>query len=282
MFWFSKKLSLRSWYGTAGDASDAGGGTGDGGDGGDTNSGGGDAGAGAGGGASGKPKMFTQEEVNKFLATNRRNLQTKVTELETQLAESQASGVSSEEREKLMGRVRELSDSLKTKEELARQEASRIKTESEKKISDLQNQFNALHERYTNETIQRAIMDAAIVNEAFAPDQIVAILRPNTSLIEELDGEGNPTGNLVPKVKITGRDKEGKDKQLDLSVIEAVKVMKEIPERYGNLFKSTATGGFGFGTGVKGQGNGNVDISKMTTEEYVKARREGKIDLSKV
>jgi len=267
-------VNQKVWYGDdAGDASNAGdaGNASDAGDTGDA----GDAGEGA------KERTFTQEEVNRIMAQNRRNLQTKVTELESQLNEAKSGTLTAEEKVKLQTRVKELSDSLKTKEELAKAEQEQLRKESEEKISDLQNQLNTLQDRYTGETITRMISDAAVANDAFAPDQLVAILRPNTSLVEELDKEGNPTGNLVAKTKLLGKDKDDKDTELDLTIAEAVEMMKKIPERYGNLFRATAKSGLGL-NGSEGTPSGSEDISKMSTSEYIKARREGKIDLSKL
>jgi len=226
-------------------------------------------------------KTFTQDEVNAIMAKNRRNLQTKVTELEGQLSEAKSGSLTAEEKITLQKRVKELSDSLKTKEELAKQNEEAIKAENEKKISDLQNQLESLQNRYTGETIQRTITDAAVASDAFSPEQIVAILRPNTTLTDELDKDGNPTGNLVSRVKITGKDQDGKDTELDLKVNEAVEVMKKMPEKYGNLFKSNVKGGLGMNT-QGDTGGGSVNPAKMTTEEYLKARKEGKIDLSKI
>lgn len=286
------QIRTRSWYGegddgntggadggAGGDAGSGDGGSGDSG-GGDGSSGGSSDGTGAGdtGGAS---KTFTQEQVNQIMAQNRRNLQTKVSELESQLAEAQSGALSAEERVKFTQRVKELSDSLKTKEELARQEQERIRTESEAKIKELETNYNTLQERYVRETITRAITDAAVQYDAFAPDQIVALLSPNTRLVEEIDEENNPTGNLIPMAKITGVNEDEQEVELDLKVGEAVKVMSATPAKYGNLFKSNVNGGLGF-SGVKGSGGGTQgDLSKLSTEEYMRRRKEGKIDLSK-
>jgi len=54
-----------------------------------------------------------------------------------------------------------------------------------------------------------------------------------------------PTGRYVPKVRLAGKDKDGKSVILDLTPTEAVKQMKEMPEIYGNLFKSGAHSGIG-------------------------------------
>jgi len=220
--------------------------------------------------------------VNRIMAQNRRNLQDKVTQLEGLVSELQSGALSAEERVKFQNRVKELSDSLKTKEELAKQEAERLRKEGAEKIKELEEKFNSLQERYTGETITRAITDAAVANEAFSPPQIVAILRQTTYLDEELDEAGAPTGNLIAKAKITGKDEDGNETELDLTVGKAVEMMKTMPEKFGNLFKGTSTAGLGGdGNAISGQG-GTPNIGKLKTEEYIRLRKEGKIDLSKI
>jgi hypothetical protein len=101
------------------------------------------------------------------------------------------------------------------------------------------------------------LLDAGIRGDAFNADQVVTILRPSTRLIEELDPETNqPTGRFVPKVRLAGKDKDGKSVVLDLTPTDAVKQMKEMPEIYGNLFKSGAHSGVG--------GNNNASYNKGT------------------
>ena len=270
------QIKNRKWYGEGEGEGDADG-TGD--TGGDA---GGDAGGDVGGDTGGstsnstKPKMFTQEQVNNLMASNRRGLQLKVSELEGTISELKAGSLTAEESVKLNTRVKELSDQLLTKDELAKQEAERIKNESAKQITDLTNQFNALQERYTKETIGRAITDAAVINEAFSPPQIVALLSPTTSLTEELDKDGKATGNLIPRTKLSGLDGEGNPVILDLPVAEAVTKMKDLPQQYGNLFKANVTGGLGDSPGVLSPNSTSADIGNLSTEEYIKERRKAK------
>ena len=196
-----------------------------------------------------EPRTFTQEEVNKFLADDRRKHKTQNEKLIGQLEELKTSqGLSVAEKSSLEQRIEELQSANMTKEELAKKEKDKLTKGYRKDLESLTSERDNWKVRYTNSTIQRAIIDSAVSNEAFSPNQLVAILQSNTRLVEDLGDDGKPNGNFITKVKFNDIDKDGNPIVLDISVNDAVKRMKEIPEQYGNLFKSGASGGLGLRT----------------------------------
>jgi hypothetical protein len=52
--------------------------------------------------------------------------------------------------------------------------------------------------------------------------------------------------------------------------------MKELPSLFGNLFKSNIVSGVGAGTATGGNmsGSGRVDPKKISTEQYMRLRKE--------
>ncbi len=250
------------------------GGAGDGGAGGD-----GDGGAGGGdgdGGGGAGDKSFTQEQVNTMLAEDRRkHKQATQKALEEIDALKARTNLTAKEREELEGRVSELNRQLLTKEELAAQEKTKLTTDFKNQLDGLTNERDSWKNRYTEASIVRSLTDAAVVNNSFNPEQVVAILRQNTQLAEELDAEGKPTGSLVPKVSFADTDKDGKPVTLELSPQDAVKRMTE-KDQYLNLFKGDGTGGIG---GTTRPGGKPADISELAKDpaKYREARKAGKV-----
>jgi hypothetical protein len=69
-------------------------------------------------------------------------------------------------------------------------------------------------------------------------------------------------------------NKEGKEIELNLTVNEAVKRMKQI-ERYGNLFEGDKKGGTG-GSGSSGGGTGKSDMAKLAADTDQAGYREAR------
>lgn len=236
---------------------------------------GGNGNGGEGGGTPPPAKTFTQEQLDRIvserLGRDKKDREKLISELD-QLRQS--SRLSEEEKEKLTEQIDQLQATLMTKEELAAKEKKELEMKYTKEREKLESEAKTWRERYTNETIDRAIIDAAVSAKAFKPSQIQAILRPTTRLVEELDSEGKATGNLVPKVKFQGRDAEGKPVTLDLTVSEVLKQMKEMPDEYGNLFASDFNGGAGsmhLGAGSGATGFGDL----KDTDNYIAQRKKG-------
>lgn len=224
-----------------------------------------------------KGKKFTQEEVNKFLADEKRKLNAASSKLvaELEAVRSKAS-LSAQDKEELEQRIEAIKSESMTKEELLKQEKEKgekkLKTELDAKAKEAETWRN----RYTAETITRAITDAAVANDAFSPKQIVSQLAANAHLVEVLDESNKPTGNYAAKVKIT-EVKDGKSVTLDLDVPEAVKKLSEQDE-FANLFKGKGSGG----TGGQNRGGGRAtDIKELAKDAaaYRAGRASGKIQL---
>lgn len=237
-------------------------------------------GEGAGGGSGGK--TYTEAEATKLVETKMAEQAKKMQNLLAELQAAQtAANLTKEERAELQTRVETLQNELLTKEELAKKKQEEEKRNSELRFTELQTKFTDLESRYQRETITRAITDSALAPEidAYDPSQVDAILRPNTRLVEELDKDGKPTGNVIPKVKFPDLDSANKPIVLDLTIPEAVKRMTEIP-KYQNLFKGKGTGGLGktkSGSGI-GSSDDAAELAK-DPKKYIKARREGTLQL---
>lgn len=221
-------------------------------------------------------RTFNQEAVNKMLAADRykhkEQLQKVMDELDAIKAKST---LSNEERSELEQRLEETRNQLLTKEEIAKKDKAKLQEQLSGRINELETELTSFKTKYESETIERNITDAAVNNDAFSPGQIVAMLRPNTRLAEVTGDDGKPTGQMIPRVSLQDVDAEGKPTTLDLTVEEAVKRMREMPN-YLNLFKGDGVSGLGAGT----QSAGRTTAAKnLSTEEYIRARQSGKLNL---
>jgi hypothetical protein len=229
----------------------------------------------AGGGGNGGGKTFTQEELNAILAEDKRKHQERIKTLETdyqELLENQ--NLTKEQRDKLQSKLEDLQNAQLTVE----QRAEREKKELEKKYQTDLKEVLADRERwetlYKQATVDRALQDAAMSADAFEPSQIVALLRPMTSLKEE-------EGQFVAMIDFPDiSEKDGKPIKTLRTPADAVNRMRELPKKWGNLFNSNIVEGLGAGN-ANNAGGRDFDYSAMSPEQYRKHRNEIKERLSR-
>jgi len=223
-------------------------------------------------------KYLAQDKVNALLADDKRKHQDahRKTLEELQVLQKKAS-LSSEERAELEKRIADTTKNLQTKEETAQQEREKLIKNHKKEIELVSTEKDTWKNRYTESTITTSIVSAAAAStpKAVNPEQILVILKPKTRLVEELDGEGKPTGNLIPKISFADKDGKGKPVVLDLSPNEAVKRMSQMEEHF-NLFQSDGERGFGKFRAQKGKDVNIKDLAK-DAEAYRKARKSGEL-----
>lgn len=213
-------------------------------------------------------KKFTQDDVNRFLAEEKRKSQAEKDSLKKQVDEL---GLTAKQKSDLEAKLEEqrianLSEADRQKEML-----SSTEKKYQKLLGDEQKKAERYAKLYADDKIDRELLEAAGENEAFRPSQIVAFLRGDTELSEETGEDGKPTGRMTTKVKFPA-EVEGKAVVLKLTPKDAVKRMKEDVDKFGNLFKSTMAGGIGGSgnTGVKGKSS----IAAMSQADFNKAYRE--------
>jgi len=209
---------------------------------------------------------FSQEQVNKFVAEEKRSWQTKYEKLEASLnALNEDRSLTEQEKEKLAKDVEDLRKSLRTKETQA--EVDRKKAE-EKYKSELEASKAAAKKwenMFRKSTVERSLLDAAVAGDAYEPSQIVTILQPWTEMKEE---------NGQHKVMIDFPDvdeKTGEPIETLRTPADAVKRMTEL-KKYQNLFNSGVVSGIG-GSNAGGT-EGDIDVASLTPEQYRKIRRE--------
>ena len=230
--------------------------------------------------AAAKLRDFNQDDVNKFLADDRRKHQEKYRKLEGAYQEMLADkNLASEQREKLENELKDLQKTFRTKEQQAeyerKQEQERFKTE----VTNYKESAVRWERMYKDSVVQRSLQDAAIAADAFNPTQIISLLRPVTQMRPGTDDVGNELdGQMIPKVDFPDIDEKTGEKIVTLCTPqEAVQRMKQLPEYYGNLFRANVVSGIGSGAatgGVTSGEGGRIDPTKLTPEQYRKIRKE--------
>lgn len=262
-------------------------GAGDGG-GGDAGGGGGDAGTGAGGDAGAGDaggKLLDQAAVNKIveerLARDRKSRETshkekyeKLDGMYNTLLENK--NLSDEERTKAENHLAEVKNQLRTKEERAKHEKDQLENDYETRLSQAKKDEEVWKTRFHDSSIQRSLQDAAVSHDAYNPAQVTGLLRSMTSLKPVVDDAGKETGQFRTVVDFPDHDEKGEEVTFSGTPDEIVKRMKDLDD-FANLFKANVVAGLGAGQATGGANtgsNGHVDVSKLTTAQYRKLRKE--------
>lgn len=221
---------------------------------------------------------FTQEDVNKFLAEDRRKHQEKYTKLEASFQSiMQNKGLADAERAKAAAELEDLQKSFRTREQQMEFDKKQAVAKYESELGEWKQKAGKWEVMYKDQVIETSLQSAAIGGDAFNASQIVGLLRPITELRPELDKEGRETGRLVPMIDFPDVDEKTGDPIKTLRTPQdAVKRMKDLPQQFGNLFKSNVVSGVGAGTaaGTGVPASGTVDARKLTPEQYRKIREE--------
>lgn len=231
--------------------------------------GGGEGGGGEGGkgeGGKGGEKEFSQTQVDSMMAKQKRVLQEKNTGLMAEIeALNTKATLTSDEMKKLETASAALRKANMSDKQLNEEAANKVRNDFETKIAGLEGDVDKWKGRHTKSTIERAIIDAASIpaQKAVVPKQVLAILKPDTHLVESVDDDGKPTGEFTPKVTFMDT-KDGKPVTLVLTPNEAVKRMSEMDEHL-NLFEGKGSGGMG-SSNKGGSGSGKT----MTHAEAAK------------
>jgi hypothetical protein len=212
-------------------------------------------------------KKFTQADLNKILAEDKRKHQEKFNELVTSHQELlQNQNLTTEERDSLATRLEDLQASHRTKEQQTEHDRKLAETKSSTELETERKRADHWESMFKTNEVQRALQDAAVGADAFNPGHIVALLAPDTQL-KDVDGR------LIPMVDFQDIDeKDGSEVRTLRTPADAVKRMQELPKVHGNLFRSNVVSGVGSGQATPGDGD-NFDYANMSPEEYRKNRK---------
>lgn len=217
-------------------------------------------------------KSFTQDDVNKFLADDRRKHKAQLEKLEKTLKDTLAkANLTADERAKLETEMEDLRKQSRTKEQQLAHEKKQVEEKLQAQLKETKANAERYENLYRESTITRALTDAAVANDAFDPSQIVHLMRPYVKMVEVKNPvTGEPTGELTPIVDLpVTNPTTGELEEARHNPDSAVKLWKEQPERYGNLFKSNIVSGVGSNSsagGIPVGATGKADLRKLAKD----------------
>jgi hypothetical protein len=221
-------------------------------------------------------RTFTQTELNNLIQARVSDVQRKAAEankatVERLQALQQDQQLTQQQRDTLQAQIEELQAMYQTAEETKKLEIDKLSEKYKKDTSTLAKERDTWKSQYDSHFVEVAISRAAVKYDAVSPEQIEAFLRPITKVTEKLE-DGKPTGRFTTRVRFEDTDAEGKPIVLELDADAAVKLMRERPNRFGNLFKNATGGGTGTTINPNPGGSQSLDISRMSPADYRKNR----------
>lgn len=216
------------------------------------------------------PKTFTQEQVAQMVADATKKLSEEFEAIKGK------ANLTAQEKADLEARLEAVKTERMTEQQRIAHELKKTKDTLDATVKSSTEEVSRWKSRYETSTIHRSITDAAARNDAFAPEQIVALLAGTARLVESTDEDGKPNGEYVTMVKFNDTDAKGKPVVVELTPEEVVKRMTEIP-KFQNLFKGKGSGGVG-GTG--GQGTPKTGLKALSNDpaKYREARKQGQVE----
>jgi hypothetical protein len=216
-------------------------------------------------------KTFTQDQVNEFVVKRNKAVQAQLEQTEAQYETLLAGqSLSTQEKVDLKGQLDNLQTQMRTKEQQATYDAKKAAEAHAAKLNETSEQLGFYKNQFETSTRNNAIMAAATQHDAFNPELFIDVLSPRTEIQEETNEQGEKTGRLVPKVKVTRKTEDGTVAEVFVTPAEAIEDMKGQPEKYGGLFRGNVAKGIGEGSNSDFTGTTRVDVAKMSDEEYFK------------
>jgi len=245
---------------------------------------GGGEGQGEGVGQSQQEKLFTQEQLNEFLARDRRTHQEQTKKVAEQAKQMESrlqklisdKNTSEAHRASLEADLEDLRASQRTEQEQREHLAKKAKEEHENALNNLKSEASQWESLFKESTVQRTLTDAAVKHEAFSPSQLVALLKDKTEMRPVKDQENQVIpGRFEAKTAIEVKGDDGQVMTAWKTPEEAVEMMKNNPDEYGNLFRNAVIAGIGGGTAAStGKNSAGVDPSKLSMAEKARRFRE--------
>ena len=221
-------------------------------------------------------KLMTQPQIDQIVEKRVAKMKQQNRQTLTQLETLQSSAkMDTEGRATLEAELEELRIRTLSQDEIQKRDAKKVADKYSVDLKTAQQDSTVWQDRYNNLRIKYEINTAASKNKVVSQSlgMVESFLRPNTKLVENQDDKGKGIGTFEPIVDFDDVNSEGKAIVVQMSVPDTIKRMSELPEKYGNLFEGQKISGTGGSSGSSGS-SGTIDPSKMSTEEYLKFRKE--------
>lgn len=221
-------------------------------------------------------KTFTQEQVDKIVAKNKRKTS------EAHLRETEAllkdKDLSKKERDRLEARKVELEEQLMTEKQQGERRYNKLKEEYEEKLKASDSNGKKWQDRFSRSIIRRTLIDAAREAGAHDPEQIFDLFAGKVQPRAIKDEQGNETDDFEVVIEVVEKDGEGKTKKRVIPIEKYIVEEHSVSDRAANLYDSKRKGGTG---DRPGSGGGKSTKGDATKEEKISrgldALKAGKI-----
>lgn len=223
-----------------------------------------------------KGKSVPQEEVDKIVEKRLARERKVSRQALEKLKEAESSyKMTAAERDKLASDIAELEKKVLPADEIRKREARKAAEKYENDLKAAQAAAADWQAKYSdlkiNHEIETAAAAAGVKGKALP--FVSSYLRPNTKVVPVLDDDDNPTGKFVTQVDFEDQGEDGKPLNVQLTLTEVIGRMRELPDRYGDLFEAPGKGGIGKAGGGKGAGTAKDGFrAGMSMEEYMELR----------
>lgn len=227
-------------------------------------------------------KTYTQAELDKMFAEHRKGLQTENQKMAEELQKLRESkSLTEAEKDALDAQIANLKNQYQSKEQAAAAEAEKLRKQLTTETEKLSAEGKKWHGEFNNLLVENAIVTGAAKHNAANAEQLLAMLKAQAKVVEEVDGDGKPTGKFVAQIPVRVLNpKTNLWETIDYPIVEGIGKMRENPAN-ANLFLTDGKPGYGGNPGVGGGGGGKpLDWKNMTPEQHRAARKQVGLDRS--
>jgi hypothetical protein len=222
-----------------------------------------------------KKVTLTQKEIDEIVTKRtekaRKAQKATLDELETIKGSLK---MTEEQKEAFEAQLENARKAVSTADELRKRAEKKAADEYSAKVTNAEKAARTWEDRYRNLKINNEIQSAA-TQHGVMPTSIpfVEAFLGRTIKLEEQKGEDGSVKDHVAMVTfIDPQGSDGKPVEVNLSVADTIKRMKELPDVYGNLFQAPNGGGTGGHSGRPGGQPSKGYRKGMSQEEYMALR----------
>ena len=211
---------------------------------------------------------FSQSDLNKCLAEDRRRHQAQVTKIQQTLEETLTSkNLTAQERDSLQERLDGMKHEFRTKEEQQAHERKQLEDGYKAKLSEESKAKTTWETKFKQALVEQELGRAAAGADAFNPGTVVTILREHHRIEQVKDEKtGQFTGDYRVVIDLPVKTETGVVK-MPLDPVAAVAKLRTDQE-HANLWKANLVGGIGSNSGAATGANGKIDLKNLTAAQY--------------
>ena len=227
-------------------------------------------------GADDTTPKFSQEDLDRVLAEDRRKHQQTVVKIQSTLEETlNSKNLTAQERDQLAQRLEEAQRANETAAQTAAREKKQAEEAAKKDVAEAEKTAKTWQEKFKQQLIESRLNEAVSDPDLFQPSQVKMLLKgAGVELQQVRDDKGQMTDQFEVVVNNFEDRTEAGEPCIThgLSPVAAVKRMKVLKDVYGNMVRSSIVSGVGSGSGAGVATGQGIDPARLSTEQYMTLR----------